>query len=93
MDIIASVKHYTELGWALVTIPAGSKAPTNYGWQQPERALRQPDDAMRYYKANPTHNVGLLHSASGTCAIDIDHLEWSRMAFTALGLDLDDILA
>ena len=93
MDIIASVKHYTELGWALVTIPAGSKAPTNYGWQQPERALRQPDDAMRYYKANPTHNVGLLHSASGTCAIDIDQLEWSRMAFTALGLDLDDILA
>ena len=93
MDIIASVKHYTELGWALVTIPAGSKAPTNYGWQQPERALRQPDDAMRYYKSNPTHNVGLLHSASGTCAIDIDHLEWSRMAFTALGLDLDDILA
>jgi len=93
MDIIASVKHYTELGWALVTIPAGSKAPTNYGWQQPERALRQPDDAMRYYNANPTHNVGLLHSASGTCAIDIDHLEWSRMAFTALGLDLDAILA
>lgn len=93
MDILASVKHYTELGWALVTIPAGSKAPTNYNWQQPERALRQPDDAVRYYKANPTHNVGLLHSASGTCAIDIDHLEWSRIAFTALGLDLDAILA
>lgn len=93
MDIIASVKHYTELGWALVAIPAGSKAPTNYGWQQPERALRQPDDAVRYYMANATHNVGLLHSASGTCAIDIDHLEWSRIAFSALGLDLDAILA
>ena len=93
MNIIASVRHYTELGWALVTIPAGSKAPTALGWQQPERALRQPDDAERYYTANPTHNVGLLHAASGTCAIDIDHLEWSRMAFAAMGVDIDVILA
>jgi hypothetical protein len=93
LNIIASVRHYTELGWALVTIPAGSKAPTALGWQQPERALRQPDDAERYYTANPTHNVGLLHAASGTCAIDIDHLEWSRMAFAAMGVDIDAILA
>lgn len=93
MNIIASVRHYTELGWALVTIPAGSKAPTALGWQQPERALRQPDDAERYYTANPTHNVGLLHAASGTCAIDIDHLDWSRMAFAAMGVDIDAILA
>ena len=93
MDIIASVKHYTELGWALVSIPAGSKAPTTYGWQQPEKALRRPEDAVAYYQRNATHNVGLLHAASGTCAIDIDHLENSRIAFTALGLDLDAILA
>jgi hypothetical protein len=91
MDIIASVKHYTELGWALVTIPAGSKAPTDYGW--PEKALRRTEDAVAYYERNATHNVGLLHSASGTCALDIDNMEWSRTAFTAMGLDLDAILA
>ena len=79
MDIIASVKHYTELGWALVTIPAGSKAPTDYGW--PEKALRRTEDAVAYYQRNVTHNVGLLHSASGTCALDIDNMEWSRTAF------------
>ena len=93
MDIIASVKHYTELGWALVSIPAGSKAPTNYGWQQPEKALRRTEDAVAYYERNATHNVGLLHSASGTCALDIDNMEWSRTAFEAFGLDLDAILA
>lgn len=93
MDIIASVKHYTELGWALVAIPAGSKAPTHYGWHLPEKALSRTEDAVAYYQRNPTHNVGLLHSASGTCALDIDHLENSRTAFAALGLDLDAILA
>lgn len=91
MDIIASVKHYTELGWALVAIPAGSKAPTDYGW--PEKALRRTEDAVAYYQRNATHNVGLLHSASGTCALDIDSMEWSRTAFAAMGLDLDAILA
>ena len=91
MDIIASVTHYTQLGWALVTIPAGSKAPTDYGW--PEKALRRTEDAVAYYERNATHNVGLLHSASGTCALDIDHLENARTAFTAMGLDLDAILA
>lgn len=93
MDIIASVKHYTELGWALVSIPAGSKAPTSYGWQQPEKTLRRTEDAVAYYERNATHNVGLLHSASGTCALDIDNMEWSRTAFAAFGLDLDAILA
>ena len=91
MDIIASVRHYTGLGWHLVTMPAGSKAPNIPNW--PERAISSPDDAERYYSQHPTHNVGLLHSASGTCALDIDHLENARTAFAAMGLDLDAILA
>jgi putative DNA primase/helicase len=66
--------YCSKLGWYLVTIPAGSKGPTSFGWQKPERALSDPDEARKYYEQNPTHNVGLLHGASGTCAIDIDHV-------------------
>ena len=38
------VEEYCEnLGWYLVTIPAGTKGPTRFGWQKPEQALSDPD--------------------------------------------------
>jgi putative DNA primase/helicase len=83
-----SVEDYcSKLGWYLVTIPAGTKGPTKFGWQQPEKALSDPEEARKYYEQNPTHNVGLLHGASGTCAIDIDNVEHTKMIFDELGID------
>ena len=79
--------YCSKLGWYLVTIPAGSKGPTRFGWQQPERALSDPQAAQQYYEQNPTHNVGLLHGASGTCAIDIDNVEHTKIIFDELGID------
>ena len=86
-------RQYTELGWALVAIPAGRKGPTTMGWQLPERAISTPEAAQLYWQRNPTHNMGLLHSASGTCSIDVDHLEHTRFIFTQLGVDFDDLLS
>ena len=76
-----------KMGWYLVTIPAGSKGPTKFGWQQPEKALSDPAIARDYYEKNPTHNVGLLHGASGTCAVDIDNVENTKLIFEELGID------
>jgi len=81
-----------KLGWYLVTIPAGSKGPTRFGWQQPEKALSDPDAARQYYEQNPTHNVGLLHGASKTCAVDIDHLENTKLIFEELGIDFSALM-
>lgn len=86
-------RYCADLGWYLVAIPAGSKAPTGMGWQKPERAICTPEAAHEYWTRNPEHNVGLLHSASGTVAIDVDHVEWTRIAFEAMGLDYDSILS
>jgi hypothetical protein len=34
-DIVRKhISTYTDMGWALVGIPAGSKAPSTFGWQQ-----------------------------------------------------------
>jgi hypothetical protein len=74
------------MGWALVGIPAGSKAPTTFGWQQ--RAT-----PPEYWVDHPSHNIGLLHSLSGTCALDIDHMAHTRLICEALNIDLDAILA
>jgi len=77
---------YTALGWALVGIPAGSKAPSTFGWQTKAAPLD-------YWDKNPSHNIGLLHSLSGTVALDIDEMQNTRTIFEALNIDLDAILA
>ncbi|NBT30482.1 MAG: DUF3987 domain-containing protein [Rhodobacteraceae bacterium] len=85
-DTFEYAKSYDALGWALVNMPAGSKAPTTFSWQT--RAI-SPD----HWVSNPTHNVGLLHGLSGTCALDIDHMENTRAIFEALNIDLDALLS
>jgi putative DNA primase/helicase len=88
-----SVEDYcSKLGWYLVTIPAGTKGPTKFGWQQPEKALSDPEEARKYYEQNPNHNVGLLHGASGTCAVDIDNVEWTKIIFEELGIDFSEMM-
>ena len=85
-------EYCSILGWYLVTIPAGSKGPTKFGWQQPEKALSDPQIARDYYEKNPTHNVGLLHGASGTCAVDIDNVENTKIIFEELGINFSDLM-
>lgn len=89
----ACARYCADLGWYLVTIPAGTKGPTSFGWQKPERAIYTPEAALDYWSRNPTHNVGLLHSASGTVALDVDHVENTKIIFGELGLDYDAIMA
>ena len=86
-------RYCADLGWYLVAIPAGSKAPRQGGWQLPERAITTPEAAHEYWTRNPDHNAGLLHHASGTVALDIDNVEWTRIAFDGIGLDYDDIMS
>lgn len=85
-------RYCSDLGWSLVTIPPGSKGPRQKAWQKPEQAISTATDAMSYWGANPDHNVGLLHAASGTVALDVDNVEWTRIIFDGLGLDYDAIM-
>lgn len=87
-DLIAyeHARRYTENGWKLVAMPAGTKAPTTFGWQ-----TRAADP--EHWKQHPTHNMGLLHGLSGTCALDIDDMTNTRLICEALNIDLDAILS
>ena len=49
------VADYIGWGWALVSIPSGSKGPQRKGWNLVENAITTPEDA-----AALTGNVGLL---------------------------------
>jgi hypothetical protein len=85
--------YCAKMGWYLVAIPAGTKGPTSFGWQKPEKCLSDPASARAYFESNPTFNVGLLHSASGTVSLDIDNVENTKVIFKELGLDYDKIMA
>lgn len=85
-DTFDYANAYAQLGWALVAIPAGSKAPTTFGWQTKATS-------PSFWLSNPSHNIGLLHGLSGTVALDIDHMENTRLICEAMNIDLDAILA
>lgn len=75
------IGEYRALGWHLCLIAPGSKRPVGDEWQK------------KSIEAVPEgHGVGLIHRHSGTCAIDLDHLEHARMCLEALGVDMDEML-
>ncbi len=84
---MSQFREYVEAGFALCVIPPGSKGPTYKHWNTPERAI------TNVAQLNGAQGVGLLHSLSGTAALDIDNLPEARTFFAAQGLDLDALLA
>ena len=87
---VSHADYCAKLGWYLVPIPAGSKGPVHARWQQ--RALSSPQAAEQFFDKYPTHNVGLLHGVSGTCAVDIDDVALTKLIFAELGIDFNDLM-
>ncbi|MCE3602617.1 bifunctional DNA primase/polymerase [Massilia sp. P8910] len=73
---------YTEQGFKLCRIENGGKAPKYASWQ------KAPIDPLTV----GDHGLGLIHTLSGTCAIDLDDLTNAEGWFAAKGLDLHDLL-
>ncbi len=84
-----AVKYVRDAGWALVSIPRGSKGPKTRGWNRAQNTIRTPKAAARLNG----HNVGLVHEWSGTCAIDVDGIAQARPWLAGQGIDLDELLA
>jgi hypothetical protein len=72
-------------GWKLCAIKAGSKGPNYEGWN----TSPMPAEAIEAIGAG----AGLLHSLSGTAALDIDDLAPARAWWAARGVDLDALRA
>lgn len=83
----ARFNPYIAHGWKLCIIPPGKKGPVSGGWNTPEKAVRAASEWPLGFGA------GLLHAYSGTCALDIDHMELARDFLASKGIDLDALLA
>jgi hypothetical protein len=78
-----SFAEYITAGWALCAIPGGTKGPTAKGWHTNPVPLDAADGLA---------SAGILHALSGTCALDVDHLELARPWLAERGVDLDALL-
>lgn len=77
--------EYEAHGWALCAIERGKKAPVYDGWNVsafPAESIEALDNG-----------AGLLHAKSGTCALDIDHMELARPWLAERGIDIDALMA
>lgn len=76
---------YIAHGFALAPIKPGTKQPRGSGWQY------KPASA-EHWERNPSDGMGIIHHLSGTCSIDIDDIESSRLALAAIDIDMDALL-
>lgn len=74
---------YVRFGWRICGLPRGAKGPTYPNWQTKPIPL----DA-----ADGLEGAGLLHSLSGTAALDIDDANTARKWLAERGVDLDALL-
>lgn len=86
-------KHYIEaLGFGLCIFDTGTKGPNQSGWNTPRLYIDSIEKAEREFSRHPGANMGVIHEASNTVCIDVDHFEWLQIAFEIFGIDVDDTL-
>lgn len=83
---------YLQRGWHLVMMAHGTKGPTHKNWNSPAELVDDPAKAIARLQSGP-QNMGLVHNASGTCAIDVDDEAFTRHIWGEFGLDYDAILS
>src|SRR5574343_593395 len=80
------MNEYVAHGFALCPIPPGSKGPNTQGWNSLDNAVTKPD-VIPF-----GHGCGLLHSFSGTMALDVDNMDHAEMLLACHGINLQDLL-
>jgi Protein of unknown function (DUF3987)/Primase C terminal 2 (PriCT-2)/Bifunctional DNA primase/polymerase, N-terminal len=77
------IADYIQHGWQLCQIPHGKKGPITPGWNR---------EGIKEAPAGEC-NAGLLHSLSGTCALDLDDLLLAAEWLAERGVDLRELLS
>lgn len=93
VTVIEHAIEYIEThSLVLCAIRPMSKAPYLFNWNDDSKGLSTAAAAIAELE-NTERGVGLLHGPSRTGAFDVDHLEYTKLAFAAFGIDYDAIMA
>lgn len=93
MTSIEAARHYISLGWGLCSIPLGTKGPTDEGWNTAEHWLTTVEQVDAVHERHPAFGWGVVHAASNTCCIDVDHAEHFRTCLAEFGMTPDELFA
>lgn len=76
-------QEYIDAGFALCAIKPGLKSPKGKDWGNHPK---NPDDFL------PGEGIGLIHSLSNTCVLDLDNLDKALPYFASHGIDITALL-
>lgn len=76
-------RYVDRYGFALAEIPRGRKAPMRENWQNP------PYQPPSFWESHPDYGICAVLAPSHLCSLDVDHVEYARLALATIGLDLD----
>lgn len=83
-----AAREYLQHGLTLVKVRNGGKNPIKKDWNVRENCISDPDSSEQF----EDYNIGLAHAYSGTCVIDIDDIDESRLCLHNYGIDIDELL-
>jgi len=93
VTVIEHAIEYIEThSLVLCALRPKSKAPYLFSWNDGSKGLSTAAAAIAELE-NTERGVGLLHGPSHTGAFDVDHLEYTKLAFAAFGIDYDALMA
>jgi len=78
VDVTMAARQYLALGWVLVPIPPGTKGPhgpDHVGWNLRQNCI---STIAHLTKIPAGYGIGLAHTYSRTCVIDLDDLAQCR---------------
>jgi putative DNA primase/helicase len=81
---------YVTAGWALISIPKGTKGPATKGWNEEANAITDQERASEL-----NGNIGIAHAYSlptPTMALDLDDMERASAWLAARGIDVGELL-
>lgn len=82
---------YIATGWRLCRILPRTKRPQGDDWAAPTMVIDTPEKARTMLPEG--YGVGIVHSQSRTCAIDVDDLEAFNAILAEFGLDMSTLFA
>lgn len=84
--------YIEKLGFGLCMFESGTKGPNTHGWNTPSLYIDAAEKAERELSRKPNSNMGVIHEASNTVCIDVDHFEYLVIALSIFGIDLTETL-
>ena len=84
---------YVRMGFHLCLLRPKQKIPMLAAWNDPHRVLDTEEKVRAALLANPACGIGLVHATSRTATLDVDHVDFTRLAFAQFGIEFDALLA